>query len=175
MPYSSDEGKAFIKSYLGDFTTSPNSFLDVGVGSGTYADLLKPLFKNAYWHGVEVWMPYVAEFELTTKYDALVIADAREYLLQLSLSNASLFDVVILGDIVEHMSKEDALILWHAARVIGDTVIMSLPIVHYPQGAEHSNPYETHVVDDWTHDKVLNTFFGFTSWWVGNEIGVYIT
>ena len=31
----------------------------------------------------------------------------------------------------------------------------------------------THVVDDWDHDKVLSAFTGIGRYWLGTEVGVY--
>ena len=48
--------------------------LDIGCGSGTYAKM----FPDAHWTGVEVWEPYVEEFNLKDLYQQLILSDARE-------------------------------------------------------------------------------------------------
>ena len=83
-------------------------------------------------------------------------------------------DVVILGDVAEHMTEADALRLWQrAADAAARAVYLSIPIVHYPQGEIEGNPHEHHVVEDWNHEKVLASFDGIGEWWLGSEVGVY--
>ena len=83
-------------------------------------------------------------------------------------------DVVILGDVAEHMTAEDASLLWdRASAAARKAVYLSIPIIHYPQGEIEGNPHEHHVVDDWDHDKVLAAFPGISEWWLGSEVGVY--
>lgn len=178
MPSSSTEGKVWIRGHF--LRVRPQTILDVGVGQGTYADLLRddPLRVGSnYWpemHGVEVWTPYVERFELNRKYDYLTLADARQFLPHL-VERDYQCDAVILGDVVEHMTQEEGVDLWKSAITISrELVVMSLPIVHYPQGHEEGNPYEAHVVDNYTHARVMDTFPGITDHWTGQQIGVYL-
>jgi hypothetical protein len=181
MPHSSHEGKQFA---LDNFRTlTPRSVLDIGVGAGTWAKLLRGslpqvggpfLAPGALLHGVEAWAPYIQEFSLVELYDAITVADARFYLDFLAESRTK-YDAVILGDVLEHMPKDDAIELWKDAnRVADEMVVASLPIVHYPQGAHGGNPYEKHVKDDWSHAEVMESFPGITESWTGTEIGVYV-
>ncbi len=97
----------------------------------------------------------------------MVVGDARE----VDLPDC---DVVVLGDVAEHMTREEALDLWaRAAAAARHAVYLSIPVVHYPQGSIEGNPHEHHVVDDWDHDAVLAAFEGIGEWWLGTEVGVY--
>ena len=60
------------------------------------------------------------------------------------------------------MTEKEAIDLWLNCLSSSSYVIMSIPTVHYPQGHEHGNPYEEHVVDNWTHDLVIEKFTGIS-------------
>jgi SAM-dependent methyltransferase len=167
MPLSSSEGKDWIKQRVQALASeSPLAILDIGPGVGTYAKLLAgPAVKSLT--GIEIYAPYVDTYRLRTYYDEIIVGDAR-------LVDFPESDVVILGDVAEHMSEPDALALWHkAAATARRAVFLSIPIVHYPQHEIEGNPHETHVVDDWSHDRVLAAFDGIDSFWTGTEVGVY--
>jgi hypothetical protein len=68
------------------------------------------------------------------------------------------YDLVILGDILEHMSESDAITLWDKISKQAKYAIISIPIIHYHQDAINGNPYEVHVEEDWTVEKVLEKF-----------------
>jgi SAM-dependent methyltransferase len=147
---------------------APTSILDVGCGAGTYSDLVRGAGMTAELIGIEVWEPYIERFGLATRYDHLIVADVR------GLDPLPPADVVILGDVLEHMTEQDAVTVWERARrTARKAVFLSVPIMHYPQGAEEGNPFEEHIVDDYTHDRVLATFSGVTAHWVGTIVGVY--
>ena len=153
---------------LRQLTPAPTSMLDVGVGAGTYGDMFRKHFPRAYRAGIEIWKPYVYRFNLPTKYDTLILSDARE------LNSLMPADIIILGDVIEHMSTKDALMMWNRAlEAARRAVYLSIPIIHYPQGPEEGNPYEAHVVDDYSHELVLTIFDGITASWTGSVVGVY--
>lgn len=164
MPISSTEGKDWTRDKLR--ALAPASLLDVGAGAGTYARLLAE-DRPARMVALEVFEPYVERYRLHELYDEVLLGDARTT----ELPEA---DVVVLGDVAEHMSVEEAQDLWRRA---GDAarraVYMSIPIVRYPQGELEHNAHEVHVVDDWDHDKVLAAFPGITDCFQGQVVGVY--
>ncbi len=145
---------------------APLTVLDIGPGVGTYAKLLAgPDVSGLI--GLEIWEPYVRTYRLREYYDEIIIGDAR--LVELPQA-----DVVILGDVAEHMTEVEAVDLWERAGAAAKrAVYLSIPIVPYPQGEIEGNEHEHHVVDDWDHDKVLNAFAGIGNFWLGTEVGVY--
>lgn len=167
MPMSSVEGKDWIRDRVGELgLVHPVDVLDIGPGVGTYAKLLRgPATGRIV--AIEVHEPYVSTYRLREYYDEILVGDARE-------TPFPEVDVVILGDVAEHMSEADAVALWAKAVVAARrAVFLSIPIVHYPQGEIEGNHHEVHVVDDWDHDKVLGAFAGIDDWWTGTEVGVY--
>ena len=167
MPMSSAEGKEWTKERVHALAEDgPVTVLDIGPGVGTYAKLLAGP-EVSHLTGLEIFEPYVHTYRLRQYYDEIIIGDAREVELPAA-------DVVILGDVAEHMTEEDALALWQRAGAAARrAVYLSIPVVHYPQGEIEGNPHEHHVVDDWDHDKVLAAFEGIQTWWLGSEVGVY--
>ena len=146
---------------------APATVLDIGPGSGVYGRIVRDVAPSARLVGVEAWAPYVDEFWLRDVYDEVIVGDARE------LSNWN-YDLVIFGDVLEHMSEADASLLWAKAASARCRVLMSIPIIHYPQCAEHGNPFEVHVVDDWSHERVLDTFSGIVDYECYAVTGAYL-
>lgn len=167
MPMSSAEGKDWIHDRIAGLAAEGAvSVLDIGPGVGTYAKLLKDLPIDRI-TGIEIYEPYVTTYRLRDYYDEIVVADARE-------ADLPAADVVILGDVAEHMSEPEALALWDKARKAARrAVYLSIPVVHYPQGEIEGNPHEVHVVEDWNHERILETFPGIGRSWTGTEVGVY--
>lgn len=166
MPYSSGEGKDWLTARL--IELAPLTVLDVGVGAGTYATLMRPHLPSAWWVGIEIHEPYVERFGLHDLYDQLIIADVRR------LSELPAVDVVICGDVLEHMILEDACRVWRRCRAAArKAVFVAIPIVLYPQGGWEDNPYEAHL-HTWSHSEVLHHLDGVRDWALGEEIGVYV-
>ena len=163
MPYSSENGKQYIKNILA--RVRKDKVLDIGVGCGTYAKLLP----DSHVTGIEVWEPYVEKFGLKDLYKELIVEDARK----VDYAALGRFDVAIAGDVLEHMTEDESKELVAKLREIADTVIISIPIGYYPQAEFEGNPYEAHVVDNWAHGRVPEVF-GKPTWsGLDSEIGVY--
>ena len=170
MPTSSSSGKKQIVQWA--TTKKINKVLDVGCGMGTYPTLLKvenPILKTATWWGIEAWQKYIDEFNLKSLYDNILNEDART----VDWSALPDFDLVIFGDVLEHMTKEESKKLVINALIKSKYVVISIPIIFSPQGEHEGNPFEIHVKPDWSHEEVLETFPKIVSSWKGKKIGVY--
>lgn len=152
MPFSDAQGKDAILSWVKDI--NPRTILDIGPGAGAYFDLLKDHTPRAYqFNALEIWAPYIKKYALDKKYEHVYISDIREA----PLDNVSCYDLVILGDIIEHMKREEAkeVILRLASNEAWNyNLIISFPVLHLEQGAYEGNPYETHV-DHWSYDEMM--------------------
>lgn len=153
MPGSVRENDEFVKRIVME-EIRPDSILDVGPGQGTYSDLLSPLCDTWEFDAIEVWLPYVKEFELDSKYDFVWVRDVRKH-------NDFDYDLVIFGDVLEHMTLADAKAVWEKAGEEAGWGMISVPIIHYPQGAEHGNPYEVHVQDHLSVEDIEEHFGPF--------------
>ena len=170
MGTSHPEGRPWICERI--IASQPARILDVGAGSGTYIKALRAagLPDAVRVDAVEVWRPYIDQFNLLSLYDDVYEQDIRQW----PASAYARYDVVIFGDVLEHMSRIDAVVVWQRA-ADARMRVLSIPIIPYPQGALNGNPYEVHHVEDWTHERVLETFSGITDSWTGEIEGAYIS
>lgn len=144
----------------------PKTVIDVGAGNGTYVRLLRP-YVPANYVGIEVYQKNVTQYNLRDMYDDVWIDDVRNY-------KSLQADLIIFGDVLEHMTKEEAIKVWDVASKGCKYGIISVPIIHYPQGEWFGNIHETHIVDDWDNIKVWEAFKGITECKVGKETGTYL-
>lgn len=75
---------------------------------------------------------------------------------------------------MEHMEKEEAKNLVEELLRISKIIFISIPIVHFPQGIVHSNPYEERVKYDWTHEEVISAFPEIVAFFAHKDIGIYL-
>lgn len=162
MPFSAQNGKDYIRNIVA--RVRHDRMLDIGCGSGTYARL----FPELEWTGVEVWEPYVDRFSLDRLYERFILSDARVW------KPDGRYDIGVAGDVLEHMSADDAVGVFEAMKSCCDHVIVSIPIVNYPQDEIDGNPFEAHVVEDWSVERVISVFG--EPFWLGVEepVGVFV-
>jgi 2-polyprenyl-3-methyl-5-hydroxy-6-metoxy-1,4-benzoquinol methylase len=166
MGTSHPENKDWVKEKI--VQLNPKTILDIGAGNGTYYDLLKPVLdQDTIIDAVEIWQPYIDEFNLHSKYNNLYKTDVREF------KNFG-YDLVILGDVLEHMTEYDAVELWESISKMAKYAIISIPIIHYHQDAVNGNPYEVHVEEDWNTDRVLNKFKNIVEHKEFTQVGAFV-
>lgn len=173
MPSSSKEGKDIIRQWISEFYTEVKTVVDLGVGNGTYHRFFSQksdLLRQSKWIGVEIWQPYINDFNLTSVYDHIEKEDIR----LVDYRKFGNIDLVFAGDVLEHMTKEEAVSLVENLFNNAKRIIISIPIVHYPQDEVEGNPFEKHVKDDWSHQEMLETFPQISKHWQGKIIGVYL-
>ena len=110
---------------------------------------------------------------LTTALVVCLLEDIRNEITQ-AMDRIAKFDLVILGDILEHMPMKDAVDLWNKIKQDAKYALISIPIIHYPQGAVDDNPYEVHIEEDWTTEKVLQNFSNIVEYKEFQQTGVFI-
>jgi Methyltransferase domain len=166
MPTSDPTNKLWSMRRIKDI--NPKTVLDIGTGMGDYLELIKTyVSSDIVVHGVEVWEPYVEEYFLKERYDQLFIQDVRE------MTEFS-YDLVILGDVLEHMPEANAVALWDLISKQARHAMISIPIGHHPQGAWGGNPYEIHHEEDWSVERVLQAFSGIIEHKEFDITGVFI-
>ena len=173
MPSSSKEGKDVIREWIEEFSTKVKTVVDLGVGKGTYHRFFSKksnILRHAKWIGVEVWQPYIDNFNLKSIYDHIEKEDIR----LVDYQKFGNIDLVFAGDVLEHMTKEEAVLLVKNIFYNAKRIIISIPIVHYPQDEVDGNPFEKHIKDDWSHQEMLETFPQISKHWQGKIIGVYL-
>ncbi|MGW9584729.1 class I SAM-dependent methyltransferase [Streptomyces albidoflavus] len=175
MPTSDAEGKdwslARYERHL------PDTVTDIGPGGGTYARLFRPVHHGVWWTGIEIHKPYVRKYGLKNtakrrdRYDELHVEDARA-----AADHLYHRDLVIAGDVLEHMPREDAVALLRRIEAAGAWhILVSVPIVESVQGEVDGNPHEEHVYqwDPNDMDAVLAQLGGTVEAMRGNTLGVW--
>jgi hypothetical protein len=157
MGYSLRGGKPEIAAWFKDNESAIDRVIDIGAGSGTYVKLIKQEFdicKNSSWTAIEAWEPYIKKFNLESLYDQVINTDART----LDWNILGKFSAAIAGDVLEHMTKTEAVKLVDDVTAHCKTLIISIPIIYMPQDEINGNPFEVHVKPDWSHDEVIETW-----------------
>lgn len=162
MPRSHPEGRDWVADHIAE-TTAPIIY-DFGAGEGTYSDLAKGWRPDALWVGVEVWQPYIDQFDLWRKYDVVANRDIR------NIDFPDTPFVLLAGDVLEHMTRIDALDIIHRAKQHAEAIMIAVPIVDYPQHC-HDNPFEDHL-DQWTFEQMADVLDdGELDSWCGDVVG----
>ncbi len=136
MPSSSKHGKNLIKDWL-DKQKDIKTIVDVGCGQATYPKLLGDKYKYI---GIEIWAPYIKQWELEKYYKYIIIGDIRYVI-------APPADCIIFGDILEHLNRADAIDVLYNANLNYPHVIVSIPLIesNYQIGKDHyGNWFERH-------------------------------
>jgi DREV methyltransferase len=164
VPRSVNEGKLEMVNWVK--SKNIKTVLDIGAGEGTYANIFrKNNIKLNKIDAIEIWSPYIKKYRLNKKYNNVFINDARNW-------NDFNYDLIILGDVLEHMTKEEAISLWDKCKSARYAII-SIPIIYCPQGTCEGNPYEEHVKDDWSIEEVLSSFNNIVDYKGYETVGVF--
>lgn len=143
--YFKNDIKEYIKS---KFNSPENTILDVGAGEGTYYNLLGDYYKNI--DAVEVFKPNIDNYKLVEKYREVYNIDIRDF-------KYTKYNIIIFGDIIEHLSVEDAQEVLKYAYNMCDEMIIAVPYM-CKQDIEEDNVYEIHKQDDLTPELVLKRY-----------------
>lgn len=148
MNTSKCEGKKEVCEWIRTHYPANAAVLDVGTGhNATWAKLLPEYDLDA----VEAFEPNCEKIK--DYYQNITCADIREYWYYY-------YDLIIFGDVIEHMSPNEARdVLEYAKRHCSD-MIVAVPFL-YPQDAIYGNPYERHIQDDLTPELFEERYPGF--------------
>ena len=151
MPFSNKSGKKEVKEFLVKNMSPDTRVLDVGPGSGIYSELLRENFQNM--DACEIHAPYIKRYKLSEKYNNvhnMSVVDFKDF---------DNYDLVILGDILEHLTVDDAkAVLTRCSNV--KQVLIAVPY-ESPQGAFWGVEAEIHQQDDLTPEIFLERYPDF--------------
>lgn len=165
MPNSYTYFKQEIKQWIIDNIPTSKRILDVGPGQGTYSDLLRDCGYRI--DAVEVWAPYVDQFNLRAKYDNVYIASVMDF-------DWEKYDFIILGDVLEHLSVEDAQSLIDRMQMYGIRCMVAIPYMMIQDGTEYGNEYETHLQPDLTPEVMLKRYPSLKPVYINEWYGYYV-
>lgn len=138
-----------VRTIIENMLTPSESILDVGAGKGKYRLLLP---EYSWVDAVEVWEPYIRGFRLREMYRSVYDRDIVEVAEEFNLAGVK-YDAVIMGDVLEHLTVNDAMKTLHHLRNVTDCVLVIVPY-EYEQGEEHGNPYQEHKQPDLTVENM---------------------
>jgi SAM-dependent methyltransferase len=170
MPMSDPSHRPWVLDRLFEIPGGPagiKTVVDVGAGGGGWRLFLGPHLPNSRWTAVEIWEPYVDRFMLRSHYQEVIVADVRD------LDPFPAADLVIFGDVLEHMPAGDAVTVWDRARAAAGHLVIGIPVRPYPQGESQGNPWEAHV-EDWSDYSVRKVFPGIVAGTCGPDTGAYL-
>lgn len=165
MPGSAPDFKDLIKQHLVDHYPPDTPIIDIGAGMGTYSNLLSDHFTTI--DAIEVFAPYIEEFNLTEKYGEVYNIDA------LNFPYYHEYRIAILGDVLEHFPIFDATNLLNWLTRIMDEIIVSVPFLT-KQGVVNDNEYEFHHQSDLTPEIMTARYPMLKPLATNDFIGVYI-
>lgn len=164
MAYSYDYFKQDIREYLLTKFNPSARILDVGCGCGTYFNLLGDYFKEI--DGVEVFLPNIINYDLRNKYHKVYNADIKDF----KYSN---YDIIIFGDIIEHLEVKEAQKVLEYAYNHSKEMIVAVPY-ELEQGIEEDNIYEIHKQPDLT-PNIMKERYPMLKEFLKNDVyGYYI-
>ena len=141
--YGKPETCAWIREHF-----TPNStVLDVGACEGLWRNLLHeyPLMD-----AVEAFEPNARTLR---GYNRVFCEDIRNF-------KYDWYDLIIFGDVLEHLSVGDAQAVLEYAKPRCRDMVIAVPF-EYEQGAIYGNPYEVHVQDDLTPELFDERYPGY--------------
>lgn len=143
MPFSASVFDDSIKLLVAKM--APSSVLDIGPGAGKYGKIVNALRSEGVGierlAALEVDAQYIEHFELGKIYDEVRSGSAAD--LPDTRSDET-FDLVILGDVLEHLRKSDGLDLIDFLYYRVKYMLLVIPI-DYVQGAWGGHPHEAHI------------------------------
>jgi len=135
----------------------PKSILDIGVGYGKYGMLAREYLDYAHFRkreilidGIEGFDEYIQEGQ-RFYYDHIFIGDARTI-----LPSAGQYEMILLLDTLEHLTKEDGLQIMKACQSKAKYVLVATPHDIGVQGAVYGNEFERHLFQWRKKDLLLS-------------------
>lgn len=138
MPYSSNVFDTDFQRIIRHFDVQTH--LDIGAGAGKYGHLVMQVHPNSHRTAYEIYAPYLGQFSLTQWYQSVRRADAMTLLDTPGVS----FDLVTIGDAIEHLRKSDGLDLIHFLVYRSKAIWVQFPM-EYLQDDVNGNRYEAHI------------------------------
>jgi len=139
MPYSraalDDVSETLIRG------VSLGRCLDVGPGAGKYGRLVRSIHRSAKILAIEIDAAYIEQFRLRDIYDEVLCGPAS---LLFGQDLDAAYDLVIIGDCIEHMKKSEGTDLLNFLAYRSKYIFVIYP-VRWIQGSWHGHRSEAHV------------------------------
>jgi len=140
MPYSSpllDRTVAEIVKFV-----SPSVFFDLGAGAGKYGTIVSKLNPKPHSVAIEIERDYINKFKLSSIYSEVWQMSVMDLLN--SRYYDTIFDTVMIGDIIEHLKKSDGIDLLNFLVYRSRWIIVQFP-EKYIQNTTEGYSNEAHI------------------------------
>ncbi|MDE3056411.1 MAG: hypothetical protein KGJ59_00455 [Bacteroidota bacterium] len=150
MPPGASESYPYLVEFARELVPQPRRVLDVGVGFGTIGFLVRNYFEakehlrfsKREWKvtliGIEIYKDSIHSLQKEI-YNSIVIGDVFE-----EAEKLGAFDLIFLGDIIEHFAKRDGHRLLSLLLQRTKYVVIATPLGFKKQGAVGRNVHEAH-------------------------------
>lgn len=147
---SYDIGKDEAVKWVREHLKRGDSCLDVGACDGKWQGMLGDWLTM---DAVEIFGPNISRHNLKEKYRAVYRVDIADY-------TYDWYDLIIFGDVIEHMPVERAQQVLKYAENRCRYMIVSVPFL-YKQDGLYGNKWEKHIQDDLTPEIFQKRYPGF--------------
>ena len=159
---SLDTGKKETVSWICNHFSKGSTALDVGACDGKWGKLLNDYL---YMDGIEIFKDNIGKHKLNSIYHTCYLGDIREF-------RYKHYDLIIFGDVLEHMSVEDAQKVLDYAWDRCRDLIVAVPY-EWVNRSHYGNPWEVHIQDDLTPANVLERYPRLKPLFVYERYGYY--
>lgn len=147
---SYDDGKQDIVEYICQHFPHGSTCLDVGACDGKWHSLLG---HHLVMDAVEIFEPNVSYYNLADRYRHVYTCDVYDLAYDW-------YDLIIFGDVIEHMTIERAQTVLNYAEQRCHDMIIGVPYL-YKQEPLYGNEYERHIQDDLTEKIFKERYPGY--------------
>lgn len=159
-------GKKKIVEYLKNKYPKGTKALDIGACDGKWWKLLGDHFDM---DAIEVFEPNVEKHKLKEKYKTIFIENVTDFV---DNHKDIHYDVIIMGDVLEHLTVEDAQKVVTSLYNCCDEFVIAVPYKS-KQRAIYGNKYEIHLQPDLTDEIFHQRYPGFERFYFGRVFGFF--
>lgn len=145
-----DWGGLLVRQAIRDEFTPDTPILDVGAGWGKYRDLLP---EYSFMDACEAWRQNIRDENLWRRYRYVHAEPIQSVIDDVEDS----YDVLIFGDVLEHLPVRDAQTVIRKAAFWATEILVVVPYL-FEQGEEHGNRWERHEQPDLTPEVMASRF-----------------
>ena len=155
-------GKPEMVNWAKEMFAEGSTALDVGACDGKWKDLFGDYFVM---DAVEIFTPNINMYGLRKKYRNVFNCDIKDL-------EYEWYDLIIFGDVIEHMTVENAQKVLRYAYTRCQDMVIAVPYL-WSQPEIYGNMNEVHIQNDLTDEIFHERYKGFETMLKYNDYGYY--